>query len=147
MPGRRAIVLLWICFLARGVFYCVALPLWEGFDEYAHFAYVQHIAAGNWLIAPETSANGEVERSIVLAPEEGVTLEVLGDEPAILSADGRPGIELAVGSRVRIRRADHPARLVRHGRSKSFFGLLSDKFSLPGEAPHGPTRRDVGPGR
>jgi 4-amino-4-deoxy-L-arabinose transferase-like glycosyltransferase len=68
VPGRRALVLLWICFLARGVFYCVALPLWEGFDEYAHFAYVQHIAAGNWLIAPEASANREVEQSIVLAP-------------------------------------------------------------------------------
>src|SRR5437016_13649241 len=61
-------VLLWICFVARGVFYCVALPLWEGFDEYSHFAHVQHVAGGNWLIAPETSANGEVERSIVLVP-------------------------------------------------------------------------------
>jgi NAD+ kinase len=99
------------------------------------------------LVLTPVSPHMVFDRSIVLAPEEGVILEVLEDEPAILSADGRPGIELPVGSRVRIGRADRPARLVRHGRSKSFFELLSDKFSLPGEAPHGPTRRDVGPGR
>ena len=41
---RRTLVFVWLCFLARGVFYCVSLPLWEGFDEYAHFARVQHVA-------------------------------------------------------------------------------------------------------
>jgi NAD+ kinase len=77
------------------------------------------------------------DRSIVLAPEDGVTLEVLGEEPGLLSADGRPGLELPVGSRVRIERADRPARLVRREGSPSFFALLRAKFSLPLEAPHG----------
>jgi NAD kinase len=73
----------------------------------------------------------------VLAVEEGVTLEVVGEEPGLLSADGRPGLQLPVGSSVRIEPADEPARLVRRDGSPSFFGLLREKFSLPGAAPHG----------
>ena len=47
----------------------MVLPMWEGFDEYAHFAYVQYIAEGRgWLVSRETSASREVERSIELVP-------------------------------------------------------------------------------
>jgi hypothetical protein len=67
---------------------------------------------------------------------EGVMLEVVGDEPGLLSADGRPGLELPVGSSVRIEPAGRPARLVRRDGSPSFFRLLREKFSLPGAAPH-----------
>jgi NAD+ kinase len=77
------------------------------------------------------------DRSLVLAPEEGVTLEVQGDQPGVLSADGRPGLPMPVGSRVRIERSLHPARLVRRPGSPDFLALLREKFSLPGEAPHG----------
>lgn len=64
-----AIVFIWACFIARGFFYCAALPLWEGFDEYAHFAYVQKIAMGHgWFVRPETRASLEVESSISLVP-------------------------------------------------------------------------------
>ena len=77
------------------------------------------------------------DRSMVLSDEEGVLLEVRGDEPGLLSADGRPGLELPIGSRVRIERSPHPARLVRRPESPSFFSLLREKFSLPGQAPHG----------
>lgn len=65
---RKTVVILWLCFLARGVFYCAALPLWEGFDEYAHFARVQHVASGRWLASLDDRATREVERSIELAP-------------------------------------------------------------------------------
>jgi NAD+ kinase len=82
------------------------------------------------------------DRSIVLAVDEGVTLEVLGEEPGLLSADGRPGLELPVGSSVRIEPAERPARLVRRDGSPSFFRLLREKFSLPGAAPHGSTWTD-----
>lgn len=99
------------------------------------------------LLVTPVSPHMVFDRSIVLEPEGTVELEVVGEEPAILSADGRPGLELPVGSRVRIRRSHRPARLIRGARSPGFFALLSEKFSLPGEAPHGPTRRDVGPGR
>ncbi|MGH2711135.1 MAG: NAD(+)/NADH kinase [Actinomycetota bacterium] len=83
------------------------------------------------LVMVPVSAHMVFDRPIVLAPEEQVTLEVMEEEAGFLSADGRPGLELPVGSRVRVRRADRPARLLRRKRSESFFSLLRDKFSLP----------------
>jgi NAD+ kinase len=99
------------------------------------------------LLLTPVSPHMVFDRSLVLSPHDRVLIEVMGEEPAILSADGRTGVELPVGSAVRIGRAERPARLLRRDRETNFFGLLRDKFSLPGEAPHGPTRRDVGPGR
>ncbi|HKX25598.1 MAG TPA: NAD(+)/NADH kinase, partial [Actinomycetota bacterium] len=61
------------------------------------------------LVLTPVSAHMVFDRAIVLAPEEQVTLEVQEDEPGFLSADGRLGLDLPVGSRVRIRRADRPA--------------------------------------
>jgi NAD+ kinase len=87
------------------------------------------------LVLTPVSPHMVFDRSIVVAPEEGVTLEVLGEEPGLLSADGRPALELPVGAGVRIRRAERPARLVRREGSPSFFSLVRVKFSLPGEAP------------
>jgi NAD+ kinase len=81
------------------------------------------------------------DRPILLAPGEALSLEVLGDEPGLLSADGRPGLQLPVGSRVRIRLAERAVRLVRRKDSPGFFDVLREKFALPaGEAPHGPVR-------
>jgi len=88
------------------------------------------------LLLTPVSPHMVFDRAIVLAPEEGVALEVVGDEAGLLSADGRPGLELPVGSRVRIQRADRPVRLIRRASSPSFFSLLREKFSLPGTAPH-----------
>ena len=34
---------IWCCFLVRAGFYCVAVPLWEGFDEHSHFALIQDV--------------------------------------------------------------------------------------------------------
>ena len=85
------------------------------------------------LVMVPVSAHMVFDRPIVLAPEEQVTLEVKEEEPGMLSADGRPGLELPVGSRVRIRRSQRPARLLRRKRSESFFSLLRDKFSLPAD--------------
>lgn len=88
------------------------------------------------LLVTPVSPHMVFDRPIVIGPEEGVTLEVLGDEPGLLSADGRPGLEVPVGATVHIRRAGRPAVLVRRKDSPSFFALLREKFSLPGEAPH-----------
>jgi len=98
------------------------------------------------IVLTPVSPHMVFDRAIVLAPEQQVVLEVLGEEPAILSADGRPGVEVPVGARVRIGRADRPARLVRMDGDTPFFSLLREKFSLP-EAIGEATRRDVGPGR
>jgi NAD+ kinase len=98
------------------------------------------------LLLTPVSPHMVFDRSIVLSTEEGVTLEVLGEEPGVISADGRPALELPVGSRVRIEPAERPARLVRREGSPSFFALLREKFSLPGAAPHlGLDPADIGP--
>jgi NAD+ kinase len=89
------------------------------------------------LLLTPVSPHMVFDRSIVLSPEEGVTLEVVGDEPGILSADGRPALEIPIGAAVHIEQAERPARLVRRAGSPSFFSLLREKFSLPGAAPHG----------
>jgi len=89
------------------------------------------------LVITPVSPHTVFDRTIVVAPQEGVVLRVLGDEPGLLSADGRPGLELPRGSEVRIGPAERPARLVRRHDSPSFFALLREKFSLPGAAPHG----------
>jgi NAD+ kinase len=79
------------------------------------------------------------DRPVLLAPDEVVTLEVLGDEPGLLSADGRPSLELPVGARISVRAAARPVRLVRRRGSPSFYAVLREKFALPaGQAPHGP---------
>jgi hypothetical protein len=66
MPWR--VWILWIAFLARGSFYCVLLPLWEGWDEYAHFAYLQH-ATQTWeLPSFDEKVSREIDESMRLAP-------------------------------------------------------------------------------
>jgi NAD+ kinase len=62
-----------------------------------------------------------------------VTLEVLGEEPGLLSADGRSSLELPVGSRVRIGAAPNPSRLVRREDAPPFHELVRRKFDLPGQ--------------
>ena len=48
------------------------------------------------------------DRSLVLASDQRVRLEVIGEEPGLLSVDGRASLELPVGSTVRIGRARRP---------------------------------------
>jgi 4-amino-4-deoxy-L-arabinose transferase-like glycosyltransferase len=44
MRTRFTLWTIWCCFLGRALFYCAAVPLWEGYDEYSHFALVQYVA-------------------------------------------------------------------------------------------------------
>ena len=71
------------------------------------------------------------DRSFVLGPASQVELQVVGEEPGILSADGRQSIELPVGSRVRIRASGRPAQLVRRNDAPPFLTLVREKFGLP----------------
>jgi len=43
---KEALLIVWICFIARGVFCCGVIPIWEGFDEPFHFAHLQNVALG-----------------------------------------------------------------------------------------------------
>lgn len=69
------------------------------------------------------------DRSLVLDAETTVDLELLGDAPARVSVDGRPGALLREGDVVRCRAARRPARLVGFG-SYDFHRTLREKFGL-----------------
>ena len=61
--------MLWACFLARLLFYSAMMPLWEGYDEWAHFAVVRQVAYGGHLLGMrDASVPRDVEESLRLAP-------------------------------------------------------------------------------
>jgi 4-amino-4-deoxy-L-arabinose transferase-like glycosyltransferase len=55
-------------FVVRGIFYGAALPIWEGFDEYAHFAFAHHISTFGSLPDPDARVSSEISQSLKLAP-------------------------------------------------------------------------------
>ncbi|HKW96591.1 MAG TPA: glycosyltransferase family 39 protein [Bryobacteraceae bacterium] len=69
MFPRRAVLLIWLCFTTRAVFYSAMLPLWEGFDEWAHFAVIERMALrGEPLVSRESPVPRDVQASLELAP-------------------------------------------------------------------------------
>jgi hypothetical protein len=61
-------VALWFAFVLRGSYYCVQLPMWEGLDEWAHFAALQYFAGHGHMPARTDLVSDEVVRSLELAP-------------------------------------------------------------------------------
>lgn len=84
------------------------------------------------LILTPVAAHMVFDRSFVLGADQVVTIQVVGDEPGLLSADGRDSIELPVGSRLTIRAADQPSLFVRGDPASTFLGRVREKFDLPG---------------
>jgi hypothetical protein len=66
MPWR--VWTLWILFLVRGSFYCAMMPLWEGWDEYAHFAWLQHWLDKGALPGFHDPVSREIDESMRVAP-------------------------------------------------------------------------------
>jgi len=63
------VLLIWLCFVCRGIFYCSLLPLWDGFDEWAHFAVIERMStAGSLLIDRNSPVSREIDASLNLAP-------------------------------------------------------------------------------
>jgi NAD+ kinase len=91
------------------------------------------------LVLTPVAAHMVFDRSFVLGADQVVTIEVVGEEPGLLSADGRESIELPVGSRLTIRGADQPSLFVRGDPASSFLARVREKFDLPG-------KNDVGTG-
>jgi hypothetical protein len=60
--------LLWACALARLVFYAAALPLWEGYDEWAHFSVVRMVAHGDLLPSRDAAIPADVDASLRSVP-------------------------------------------------------------------------------
>ena len=90
------------------------------------------------LVVTPVAPHMVFDRSFVLGPEQVVRLEVVGDEPGLLSADGRD-IDRAAGRRARSGSA-RPMR--RRGSCAGptpppFLARVRDKFDLPGEPTDG----------
>jgi hypothetical protein len=66
LPAR--IWIFWALFLVRGTFYSAMLPMWEGWDEYAHFAWIQHWSDQGTLPRATDSVSREIDESMRLAP-------------------------------------------------------------------------------
>ncbi len=66
LPAR--IWIFWALFLVRGAFYSAMLPLWEGWDEYAHFAWIQHWNEHGTLPVAQDRISREIDDSMRLTP-------------------------------------------------------------------------------
>lgn len=141
--ARHRIVTLAVCveeeyvttFSADGVI--VASP--TGSTAYSFSARGPIVSPGvPCIIVTPIAAHMVFDRSFVLQASERVTLEVMGEEPGLLSADGRESLELPVGARVRIGVAPNPARLVRATCAPGFPALVRERFDLPGRPKTGP---------
>jgi NAD+ kinase len=84
------------------------------------------------LVTP-IAAHMVFDRALVLSATQTVELRVMGEEPGVVSADGRETLELPVGSRVTIGAAARPARFVRPADGQRFLERVRDKFDLPGD--------------
>src|SRR5262245_24858905 len=63
------LICVWCIFLLRGLFYISFVPLWEGFDEWSHYAVAQNMATtGRPLISANDPVSREVQASLELAP-------------------------------------------------------------------------------
>jgi NAD+ kinase len=83
------------------------------------------------LVVTPIAAHMVFDRSFVIGLDEEVTIEVRLNEPGVLSTDGKESLPLPVGSRVRVRASDRPARVVRPLGSESFYRRVRERFSLP----------------
>ena len=81
------------------------------------------------LLVTPVAAHMLFDRSLVLAPEEAVEVEVLGIRPATLSIDGQPAAALEHGDVVTVGPASSPARFVRFT-ERRFHQILKAKFGL-----------------
>ncbi|HEY7401140.1 MAG TPA: NAD(+)/NADH kinase [Actinomycetota bacterium] len=85
------------------------------------------------MVLTPIAAHMVFDRSFVIGASQRVTIEVVGEETGLVSADGREALELPVGSRLIIEEAERRARLVRHDDAPEFLSLVREKFGLPGE--------------
>jgi NAD+ kinase len=81
------------------------------------------------LLLTPVSPHMLFDRSLVLAPDEVIEVEVIGHRPAHLAIDGHRSTTLEPGARVICRPSAAVARLVRFGPGR-FHQILKSKFGL-----------------
>jgi NAD+ kinase len=81
------------------------------------------------IVVTPVAAHMLFDRSLVLAPDEEVTMELIDGRQAELVVDGQPRGMLCSGDTVRFRAGDHNARLVTFG-TRDFHHILKQKFGL-----------------
>lgn len=64
MRARTWVLLLWSCFILRATFYACAIPLWEGFDEYSHYARIEYLATHAFEPSRDTPVPEDVARTL-----------------------------------------------------------------------------------
>lgn len=65
--------------LLGAVAYATLLPLWEGYDEPFHYAYVQHLdLTSEFPVLDQTPVRQEIWYSMILAPASGVNARASG---------------------------------------------------------------------
>jgi hypothetical protein len=69
MPTRYYLAAIWLVFLVRGAFYCNLIPMWEGFDEWGHYAFVEHVRLHPGVLPRTTDGvTEEIRESVQSAP-------------------------------------------------------------------------------
>jgi NAD+ kinase len=81
------------------------------------------------LVITPVSAHMLFDRSLVLGPDETITIEVLAGPPAALVVDGRELACLTEGDVITCRAGAYDARLVTFG-GHDFHAILKRKFGL-----------------
>ncbi len=84
------------------------------------------------MVMTPVAAHMVFDRSIVLDPGQSIVLQVVGEEPGVVSTDGRESVEVPVGATIVITPAARPALLVRRPDATDFLGMVRDQFGLPG---------------
>ncbi len=98
------------------------------------------------LLMVPISAHALFAKPLVVAPTSVLAVELLTrtDAAGVLWCDGRRTMDLPPGSRVEVRRSDHPVRLART-RQTPFSERLVRKFELPIQGWRGPVKHQDGP--
>ena len=66
---RWLVYIVWLAFVLRGLFYCSAFPIFEGFDEYVHFGVIQRVFFHHEIANPRAADySREIAESLKLVP-------------------------------------------------------------------------------
>jgi hypothetical protein len=80
------LILIWCAFVARGIFYSAVFPVWEGYDEPFHFAFIQSLVTQMKLPTATTQVSREVQASLHALPLPGTILRH-GYPPPLITHD------------------------------------------------------------